>query len=622
MNPLKEACYSREQHERLVRQPRITSSDSDIQVHRWLLIDCDPRRPAGVSATDEEKARAQALAMRIRQYLRHVGFAEPILGDSGNGYHLLYAIQVSVADSALLTRLLSTLDDMFSTEAVSVDRVVFNPSRITKLYGTVARKGAHTDQRPHRVSRLIDVPQKLEITPAALLEKVAGAIVIDDNSGTQTGFRGRQSTSSQGGIGDMEAYLDAHGLPVKTVIRTGDGCKYVLQHCPFNADHKAPDAAVFVRNSGAIGFKCFHNSCAGHRWQDVRARIDPTYGQSPFRGNQYTSFPQLAPSVPAPTQGLPKNTMLDIADIPPYDRSHIQVIRSGFARLDGFIGGFNKGELSVWSGSNASGKSTLVSQLALTAAHQGFKTAIFSGEMNADRVKYWLYLQAAGRRLVERSEGDGLHYQLKTGIQSKLDDLLRGMIGIYNNDYGSSWHTVRDAIVGWIKKTGADMVIIDNLMALSFTSPQAADKYDQQSAIVKELSQLAKQLNIHIHFICHPRKALGFLRKDDISGTADITNAADNVFMVHRNNADFLTRVKTVYPNLKEIPPDAGNVVEIMKNRDMGVCDRLIFLFFDPTCKTMTDVRGGLPMYGWAEELEGVQSQADLLFKQTEITGA
>ena len=59
--------------------------------------------------------------------------------------------------------------------------------------------------------------------------------------------------------------------------------------------------------------------------------------------------------------------MLDFASIPNYDRSKIVVIRSRLDKLDAKIGGFNKGELSVWSGSNASGKSTLVSQLGLAA---------------------------------------------------------------------------------------------------------------------------------------------------------------------------------------------------------------------------------------------------------------
>src|SRR5574344_1559143 len=33
---------------------------------------------------------------------------------------------------------------------------------------------------------------------------------------------------------------------------------------------------------------------------------------------------------------------------------------------------------------------------------------------------------------------------------------------------------------------------------------------------------------------------MAFLRKNDISGTADLTNAVDNIFIMHRVNNDFL----------------------------------------------------------------------------------
>ena len=66
-------------------------------------------------------------------------------------------------------------------------------------------------------------------------------------------------------------------------------------------------------------------------------------------------------------------------------------------------------------------------------------------------------------------------------------------------------------------------MIIDNLMALD-VPVTTTDKYDMQSRIVKRFSAMAKELNVHVHFICHPRKTDGFLRKGDISGTADITN--------------------------------------------------------------------------------------------------
>ena len=71
--------------------------------------------------------------------------------------------------------------------------------------------------------------------------------------------------------------------------------------------------------------------------------------------------------------------------------------------------------------------------------------------------------------------------------------------------------------------------------------------------------------------------------------------------MVHRINTDFMLRVKEVYPKLT-IPPDAGNAIEIMKNRDLGVVDEMILLYYDKTCKTMTDIKGGIPGYSWHEK--------------------
>ncbi len=70
------------------------TSDTDVDRRRWLLIDVDPKRPAKISSTDEEKQEAQQLAREIRRWLREQGWSEPYAADSGNGYHLLYPIDL------------------------------------------------------------------------------------------------------------------------------------------------------------------------------------------------------------------------------------------------------------------------------------------------------------------------------------------------------------------------------------------------------------------------------------------------------------------------------------------------------------------------------------------------
>ena len=635
LNVIDPACYSRGQREKLCAYPKETTSDKDIIGYSHILIDLDPVRATGVSATDEEKEKAHQLAIEVFSHLRKLGFADPIVADSGNGYHLIYKIKAELNSKDAIENFLKVLDMWFSNEFVKIDTAVFNPSRITKAYGTVARKGANSPERPHRLSRILHVPEELKLTPMPLVKGVAAErskLVKPAPEGNRRGYAAF----------DIDAFLAEHHVEVTRKVDTSDGTKYILAECPFDPSHKYPDAAVFCGKDGALGFHCFHNHCSDYHWHDFRAKVDPqAYVNSVFRSNQmaetplniantisstvsesdYQSidFPDDA-SKAATHKAAKAPVMLDIAEVEDYDRSKIVTIRSRFQKMDALIGGFNKGEVSIWSGANSSGKSTLVSQLGLEAVHQGYKVAMFSGEMPPKLVKYWLYLQAAGRDHVEADPLSPNHYRLQKGVKEYLNKILAGSIAVYNNDYGNNWETVAGEIFKWVQEKGSDVVIIDNLMALNITGT-AQDKYDTQTQIVQFLSRVAKQLNVHIHFICHPRKTDSFLRKNDISGTSDLTNTADNVFMVHRINNDFLLRIKEVYPKLT-IPGDAGNAIEIMKNRDLGVVDEMILLFFDRTCKTLSDVRGGVPGFGWLEsmtEIQGNDSADDWIKRCTPI---
>ena len=609
MNRVKSACYAREQHERLVERPKETTSDSDIRGYQWILIDADPVRPSGVSASKEEKEAARRVAGMTMKKLMAMGFSEPIVADSGNGYHLLFRICAKLEERSTIQDFLSVLDMWFSTEAVKIDTAVFNPARITKLYGTIAQKGASTPERPHRQSGIIRKPAVIEETPMSLVRNIAAerqrAVPMADNP------RSKSSAAF-----DLDQFLADHGVQVIQKIPISSGVKYQLAECPFDPSHKHGDAAVFAYSNGSFGFHCFHNSCASYHWHEFREKVDPAaYANSPRTGSSTNPTPpqrpmpgDSSPAQPLPAAGMKTGPrMLDFAEIPNYDRSKIIVVRSRFQSLDSKIGGFNRGEMSVWSGGNASGKSTLVSQIGLAAVTEGCKVAMFSGEMTASRVREWVLLQAAGPDFVMQDRLSPSHFCLKPGIEAKLDAMLTGKLSIYDNDFGTDWELVTNTIYDWVRRNGASVVIIDNLMALDLPTG-TADKYDMQSRVAKRFSAMARELNIHIHFICHPRKTEAFLRKGDISGTADLTNVADNVFMVHRVNADFMARYKTVYPKLV-IEPDVSTVIEIMKNRDLGIVDEIIKLYFDRRSRTLSDVKGLPPQHAWTEKIEQMTMQ-------------
>ena len=139
----------------LQAKPKYTTSDADIIQRRWLYIDADAVRPAGISATDAEHKAALERAIRIREFLTARGWPEPVYADSGNGAHLLYYLPVLDLQRVgqLVEECLKALDARFSNSAVKVDPSTANASRLCKLYGTMARKGDPTPGRPHRIAR-------------------------------------------------------------------------------------------------------------------------------------------------------------------------------------------------------------------------------------------------------------------------------------------------------------------------------------------------------------------------------------------------------------------------------------------------------------------------------------
>lgn len=266
LNDIDSACYSREQHEKFVQIDN-TTSDSDITAYRWFLVDIDPKRKSGISSTRQELDAAMNTSKVITDYLYEVGFEYPITALSGNGVHLLYAINLpnTEENENLIKRCLHALAEMFSDDKVDIDKSVFNPSRVSKLYGTVARKGADTEERPHRLSEILDYP-KIKETSRSVLEYLADAIREPEPQKIQ---KPKQEF-------DIETWMQRNGIRVDKTTSTPDGAtKYVLEECPFDSSHKAPDSMIIVQTSGAIGFRCLHNSCMDRTWHDLRLKYEP-----------------------------------------------------------------------------------------------------------------------------------------------------------------------------------------------------------------------------------------------------------------------------------------------------------------------------------------------------------
>lgn len=268
LNSLNPACYDRTQKDRFEKNSKTSTSDNDVVGYDWLMIDLDPKRPAGTSSTDEQIQKAKAKGNEIFQFMRNLGFDKPLFGFSGNGVHLLYRIRLKNSDEnkKLLEKSLKTLNMLFSTDEIDVDMKNYNPSRVCKLYGTLAQKGSNTAVRPHRMSYIIGDPEVIRVNDIKYLEKLCDLYPKEEKPQRYNNYQPREF--------DLDEWLSKYGLRYRKASYS-DGTKYILDCCPFDSNHKGKDACIFRSRTGAIGFHCFHNSCADKTWRDVRILYEP-----------------------------------------------------------------------------------------------------------------------------------------------------------------------------------------------------------------------------------------------------------------------------------------------------------------------------------------------------------
>src|SRR5262249_21358017 len=172
LNPLDDSLLARRYNK--VEPARDTASDADVIRRRWLLIDADPVRKSGISASNKEKQQAWQSVQQVYRWLQGREWHEPVLADSGNGYHLLYGIDLPRDDGGLVKSVLEALATQFDRDRVKIATNVFNPLRIVKLYGTVARKGDSILECPHRRTGVLASPSELLVVDREQLEAVGG----------------------------------------------------------------------------------------------------------------------------------------------------------------------------------------------------------------------------------------------------------------------------------------------------------------------------------------------------------------------------------------------------------------------------------------------------------------
>ena len=613
INEVKSACASREQFNCFRQVKGTATSKVDIAHRWWLPIDVDCERPSGVSSTDEEKAKAHKKAQDVFVFLRDNGFCTPVVCDSSSGYHIIYPIDMDNNQESedCIKSFLEILANNFTDESVKIDTVLHDANRILRLSGTYGRKGRSTKERPHRLAKILSAPNEIKRMGVeqikAFNEKYQIKVEIPqrrqyNNNGNHEEF-------------NLREFIRKYGIEIaKEVPITGGGTKFILAHCPFDEGHKAPDSALFELPNGAIAFKCYHNSCSQYDWRAFRLHFDPhAYDsentqrkqhtpQSTYQQKGYTQQKKYEIKDKVPELG---EKWLSMSSVKKVDLSQLEHFSTGFTELDKNIIGLYMSEVTILSGSNASGKSSWLNTLLLNIIQQGGKAALWSGELRPDILKTWIQMVAAGKSNLRLSNyGDGKYY-VPNAIADKIDEWLDGKFFLYNNEYGNSWQQIFHDME-LLLKAGVKVFALDNLFSLDIDILDG-DKNNKQKELILQIKDFAKKNLVHIILVAHPRKVTSFLRKNDISGTSDLQNAVDKIFIIHRVNNDFF-RSGAEFFGESEINHyrGYGNVIEVCKERLYGVVDLMVGMQYEVESRRFKNTLDENIRYGW--EIEPTQS--------------
>lgn len=243
------------------------------------------------------------------------------------------------------------------------------------------------------------------------------------------------------------------------------------------------------------------------------------------------------------------------------------------------------GELSIWAGVNGHGKSQLVGQVMLWAM-KSEKVLIASLEMKPWQTITRMAAQAANCEPSRAFVNDFLAWtDNRLWIYDQLDSVAA------------------DRILGMVHYAAVELkihhIVIDSLTKCGLTR----DDYAAQAKFVDRLQWAAKRYGCHIHLVCHMRKGQEGHKsgKFDVRGAAEITDLADNVFIVSRHKAKESAEEKQSrgFPlDKKELEliemPDS--FLEVAKNRKTGE-EKTFGLWFHKPSNQFTDNSNRRPMY-------------------------
>ena len=272
---------------------------------------------------------------------------------------------------------------------------------------------------------------------------------------------------------------------------------------------------------------------------------------------------------------VPISGLVRLADVQAFDWESIVRVRSTIKAINNIIGGYIMGQVSIWTGINASGKSTFLGQELLGAIEQGYSVCAYSGELPGAVFRYWIDLQAAGEGNISQKHDEVMDkevFYLRKDVAGKVRNWYRDRFFLYDSFGGTEQDDLLKVFEYAAMRYNCKLFLVDNLMTSIFASSEK-DYYRKQSNFIGQVIDFAHRHDAHVHVVAHPRKTEGRLSKMDVLGSSEITNRADNVFAMHRALEE------------ERAEHECDAILDIFKNRFLGQQGEAISLDFDTKSK-------------------------------------
>ncbi len=256
------------------------TKDSEVVNLNWLLLDFDPVRPSGISASPFELKAALSRTEDVIGFLKTKGFQDFLVGCSGNGGHGMARINLPLTDTSLVKSCLKALDEKFSDNVVKIDTSVWNSAQLWKLYGTLACKGDPFEDRVHRLAHVLSAPESFCVNPREVLEALAAST---SSAGPPSDSEKRDKTTAKTApplppapenAFDIEGFIHQHQIQVEGPFPWEGGRRWEFNECPWRVGDGRTAFLIQFAN-GAISAGCLHDTCpgshgSGNHWKDLR----------------------------------------------------------------------------------------------------------------------------------------------------------------------------------------------------------------------------------------------------------------------------------------------------------------------------------------------------------------